>query len=348
MKVLMVIDSKFSGNPFISTLCQQLNKKNIDATMSLDKLWTCADNFDIIHFHWPEAIYKWKNNITDEEVAQINTTINKAKQKGTKIVVTCHNLKPHTINTRNAISMYEIIYKHADLFLHMGNYSLQYLKSKFPLAKHEILPHHIYNSIYKFEKSKIECRQELGIDQSKCNILCFGEFRNSKERLTIIKLINRLKNQNIIFTTPGFYRKKIITRHIWEIPQRIFNTIYYKAMGIRFNSHLLSTKKTEAYFCAADIVLIQRLQILNSGNLPMAYAAGKIVVGPNIGNVGEILSKTGNPVFDPNNLDSISAAINKAIELQKTDLNLINKKIAMENWTEEMTTEKLIQFYKRI
>lgn len=348
MKVLMVIDSKFSGNPFISTLCQQLNKKNIDTTMSLEKLWSSAGDYDIIHFHWPEAIYRWRSNITADEVTYLDKTINKAKQKGTKIVITCHNLKPHTINTQNVISIYEIIYKYADLFLHMGNYSLQYLISRYPYAKHCILPHHIYNSIYKFDKSKTECRNILGLEQSKCNILCFGEFRNSKERKTIIKLTNKFKNQNIIFTTPGFYRKKIITRRIWEIPQRIINTIYYKALGIKFNNHFLNEKITETYFCAADIVLIQRLQILNSGNLPMAYAAGKIVVGPNIGNVGEILLQTENPVFDPNNLDSISRAINKAIELQKTNLGFNNKEYAIKNWSEEMITEKLIQYYTEI
>lgn len=48
----------------------------------------------------------------------------------------------------------------------------------------------------------------------------------------------------------------------------------------------------------ADIALLQRVKILNSGSLPLNFYFGNVVVGPDVGNVGEILKKTGNPVFN--------------------------------------------------
>ena len=58
------------------------------------------------------------------------------------------------------------------------------------------------------------------------------------------------------------------------------------------------------YFAAADAVFIQRLDDLNSGNLPMAFLFRKAVAGPAGGNIGEWLRKTDNPVFDPQDPDS--------------------------------------------
>lgn len=85
--------------------------------------------------------------------------------------------------------------------------------------------------------------------------------------------------------------------------------------GVEFVNRVLSTTETETYFCACDIVFIQRFSVLNYGNLPMGFGAGCVVVGPNVGNVGSILNKTGNPIFNPYDIDSIVLAIKKAKEL---------------------------------
>lgn len=92
---------------------------------------------------------------------------------------------------------------------------------------------------------------------------------------------------------------------------RIWHYIRYRMEGVEFVNRVLSTTETETYFCACDIVFIQRFSVLNSGNLPMGFGAGCVVVGPNVGNVGSILNKTGNPIFNPYDIDSIVLAIKK-------------------------------------
>ena len=37
----------------------------------------------------------------------------------------------------------------------------------------------------------------------------------------------------------------------------------------------------------------------------MGFGAGCVVVGPNVGNVGSILNKTGNPIFNPYDIDRV-------------------------------------------
>lgn len=347
MKILFAIDSQSVSNPYIITLCEKLKMHNIDVRISLNELWSCIENYDIIHFQWPEAIYSWKRSISTEQANKLSMVLQKAKENGTKIAITCHNLRPHTIIDKNVISLYNIIYRSCDLFLHMGSYSLHMLKSQYPNAKHYILPHHTYDTIYKFERQKDLCRNYLRIPENYFCILCFGEFRTDQERNLILDLKNIIP-KDVFFITPGFFRQKLLSKHPIKTIQNFIKTIKYRRKGIEFNRKFINIADTEKYFCATDIVMIQRIDILNSGNLPMAFAAGKVVIGPDTGNVGEILKQTGNPTFIPNNLYSIIDAINKAQELVSSGKGQWNKAYAEKHWTTDIITQQLIYYYNKI
>ena len=73
------------------------------------------------------------------------------------------------------------------------------------------------------------------------------------------------------------------------------------------------------YYKAADIALVHRKSILNSGNavLPMLFDIA--VVGPNVGNVGPFLKEWGYPTFETSKEETIYVALLKAIELQKSE-----------------------------
>ena len=102
----------------------------------------------------------------------------------------------------------------------------------------------------------------------------------------------------------------------------------------------------QCYFCAADVVLIQRLDILNSGNLPMAYHAGKVVVGPDVGNVGQILRETGNFTFDSHDIGSPVSALQKA--LTETTRGKENRAYATKLWSSDLIATTLLKYYQQI
>lgn len=348
MRILFVIDSNLTSNPYVKTLCDSLNKMGVNAVMSLSEFWNNIEIYDIVHFQWPEAIYSWKSSISQHQVEALELQIIKAKKRKTRIAITCHNLRPHTISDSNVLALYEVIYRNCDLFLHMGEYSKQKLSELYNNAKHFILPHHIYDSLYRFNKPKKECRVHLNIPEKACCILSFGEFRNDSERNLIIQLKKELQGKEFVFLTPGFYRKRIISKNPIETIRRICKYIRYKQLGIKFKSNFINDSDTEEYFCAADIVFIQRINILNSGNLPMGFAAGTVVVGPNIGNVGCILTETKNPTFDIKNKNSIIEAITKANKLYQLNKGKENKEYAIQHWSTSNIAKQLIDIYKTL
>lgn len=343
MKILIV--SKYhSVNPFVSTIVDELLRMNINITADTKEFWNNYKSYDIIHFQWPEEIFNWKKNINNSDLNRFIYIINDIKKSGIKTCITCHNLKPHITQCVNISYLYELLYSSVDAIFHMGKCSESIFREKYPHTKHFYLPHHVYNTKYRFDIDKIEARKKLNINLNKRIILAFGNFRNNKERKMILSLKEQLSS-NYLILTPGFYRKKIKLKNPVQSINTILHRIYFKLKGLKFEIGFINDYKTELYFSAADIVLIQRIDILNSGNLPMAFAAGKIVVGPAIGNVGDILSRTNNFVFDPLTSNSISELIIHTFDSKYANIGKQNKEYSMLYWSTEKITRELLCLY---
>ena len=333
MKVYLVVKDKIKNtNYFSDELASILRKAGHEIITGLDFLW-CDDVFqcDIIYFQWPEYIYP--QNVTKRQIDLLQNRIKEIKRKGIKIFAHCHNLKPHILDKSNILDIYDVVYGNCDAMIHMGIYSQLVMQKEYPSVMHYIIPHPIYES-FNFNLDSTDCKKKLKLPIEKINILCFGQFRTQEERNFILSLKRRLPSSKFHFVTPGFYRERYNQHNMIKTFLVCFWTLYYFLKGMRFSHNLIDDRATELYFAASDLVLIQRPVILNSGNLPMAFAAGKIVVGPDVGNVGPILKETHNPTFNPNDLNSAINAIMQALNI-KNKCGENNLRYAQEHWSHE-------------
>lgn len=81
------------SNPFVETLIAGLYEFNLDCTASIKEWWANVEEYDIIHFQWPEIVFYWEH-IRTKDLQEMEMQLQKAKSLGIKIVITCHNLKP--------------------------------------------------------------------------------------------------------------------------------------------------------------------------------------------------------------------------------------------------------------
>lgn len=109
---------------------------------------------------------------------------------------------------------------------------------------------------------------------------------------------------------------------------------------------MISQKALPYYFRACEVTVIQRCQTLNSGNLPLSFYFGNVTVGPDTGNIGEILKENNNPVFDPCNSLSLQNAVHKATKLLNTKIPRNNRKIAKSHWNSLLIAKKLLYYYE--
>jgi len=348
MKVYFVVKepSERTINHFVSSLGNALQMQGCEVVYGLKLLWTDEVlDCDIIHFQWPEGIFGlFGHQVTDEELKRMNQRLVWLKEHGKKLFYTCHNLKPHKNKNENLLRLYELIYSNAEYVHHLGNYSCELLQQKYPKARHIVIPHHIYDDVYSFSITREEARNHLNLPENERIVLSFGKFRNERERDFVLEMQQAL-GRSVLFLMPGFYRETLHTWNPKKLITRLYHTIRYKLKGIRFCNEAIPDELMQCYFCAADVVLIQRLDILNSGNLPMAFHAGKVVVGPDVGNVGQILRETGNFTFDPKHTERAIDALKNALEA--TSRGGENKTYATEHWSSERIAASLLKYYQQ-
>ena len=102
------------------------------------------------------------------------------------------------------------------------------------------------------------------------------------------------------------------------------------------------------YIAASYVIFIQRKKILKSGNITLGFLFGKIVNGPDKGNVGEILRLTENPVFDPDDIKSVVYALNETYILAKSNHGKTNYDFSMRNYNIRHISRLYIKEYNRL
>jgi len=337
MQILIphTINNSATANPYVRVLRDGLADCGHSVECSAKLFWESPLDWDLIFFQWPESILN--QDKTKPCLEQISDHIEKIKNNGVKICITVHNLHPHLDNPFVS-KVYDYLYSKADLFHHMGEFSRNLFENKYPNATHFIAPHPIYYDVEKLGISVDECKIKYDVNRKKITIISFGAFRNADERDMILNL-NKMFSNEICFWAPklfsnAFTKKQSKNKVINKISTFV-NYAKYSLQGIKMNRGIISDNDVLPMVNAADILLIQRQDILNSGNLPLGFSAKKIVVGPNIGNVGTILSNTGNPVFNPHDKDSLYDAISEAMKLFRRSnyQGISNYLYAKDNWT---------------
>lgn len=143
----------------------------------------------------------------------------------------------------------------------------------------------------------------------------------------------------------GVWSRKSIFKTLWTVLKMLWLRIRYHI--ITKNEEWIGHAELNSYMKSSIISIIQRKQILNSGNMTLGFLFGNVVVGPNIGNVGQILNETKNPVFDPKSPESLKVALNRAIQLHNQGKGEQNRDYALNNWSTDKISEKYYRCYKK-
>lgn len=352
MKVLLAFPNNITqSNPFVKVLYWGLQQAGCDVTWDLEEFWNNASHYEIIHVQWPDSLFKsW--NPSQQDVARLFTHIQSIK-KHSKLVYTRHNERPHFTANEKKSECYSIIEQNADAIIHLGNSGVeQYKKINNTSAYHFIIPHHIYEGEYNMSISKSQARTKLQIPQESFTILSFGAFRDPSEASLILSAFDKIKKKEKYLLSPRLEEvdlKKCYPKN-WRFDWRHFKRIpidieYDK---IHFGQTFISDKMLPYYFNASDLVIIQRTNTLNSGNIPLAFLFKKAVIGPNVGNIGELLKQSNNPVFNPNVSNSLANIINAASKLSLESIGEANYQLAIRDFNVRLSAERYLAVYKAL
>lgn len=276
---------------------------------------------------------------------------------------TRHNVRPHDADEVTGRA-YDIIEEQSDVVVHMGRYSRDEFAAKHADSRNVIIPHPIYQYTYKEDISMERARQYLNLPQEAFIVTSFGKFRNREERRMVTGAFRKWDEAKKFLLAPRLYPfsrfnrygsnffKRWTSRTGYYLLIPLLNRLRRMHTGTRMHAGAsdepIDNCDLPYYMAASDVIFIQRKDILNSASIPLAFLFHKVVIGPNIGNIGEILQDTGNPVFHPDNKFDIIRALEAARQLSARRKGEDNYAYAIENMNSGKIGKEYAELYRNL
>lgn len=356
IKALIVFrDNLYTNNLFVPILCDAIRTAGIDVKCSLQDFWKSDTAYDIIHFQWPEEVVGW--DCDDPSIIdRLKERIAYFRSRGTRFVYTRHSVRPNDAN-QTISRAYDIIETQSDIVVHMGRFSRNEFTTRYPRSRNVIIPHHIYEYTYQEDISTERARQYLNLPQSAFIITTFGKFRTRDEIRMVIGAFRAWKEDRKLLLAPRLYPFSRLNKYDGHFLKRWKSRLGYYVLMPLLNrwlnmragasDELIDNCDLPYYIAAADIVFIQRKDILNSSNVPLAFLFHKVVVGPDVGNISELLYDTGNPTFSPNVRGDILHALKEARQLAHWSKGEANYLYAREHMNISVVGKAYVESYKK-
>lgn len=281
-------------------------------------------SYEIVNIHWPEALFDWLEP-TEDDLKELEKHILEWK-KHSVLVYTKHDFQRNKGTTRNLTKLFRLVEELTDVFIHLGKFSHEYYSEKYPKLKHEIVYHPLYNHSFQ-TLDKYQARKDLKIDKNALVVIVPGTIRGYRERDLILNSFKSLKKPNkvlictnqhseIRFDFPG----RIKLKRIIDIKKKLVTRFRAKYQPPEYiiTYDKISDEELELKMSASDVVLIPRINNLNSGLVFLGLTFSKIIVGPECGNIEEQLKEIGFPTFEPGSLSSVKKALEKGVEMDKS------------------------------
>jgi hypothetical protein len=359
---LLVANIPLPYNRFLVDLNDALSR-HCDLTHSSDAFWNMEGEYDVVHLHFPEYLTfdlqdAYIRGLTAEHITAVRERLEFWASRCV-IVVTRHVLLPHDARDDPMWSqMYEMIYSYADGVVHFANASVAEFKERYRntdfvrgvAPEHGIIPHQNYESLPN-NVSRSEARRALGIRSNANVLLVFGAIRSDEERDLVSQTFDSIDVPNKVLLVShwpeslakvGWIRLKYWLRDL--------KRVYYRFHPrFKFNYGFVSEEDTQLYFNAADVLFIARFHVLNSGNVTLGMTFGKVVVGPDSWDVGELLRETGNPVFEPDRPATAALAVQDGFRLAREGyVGARNGDLAHSQWSVHQCAARYVRFYTSI
>lgn len=358
---ILVANIPLPSNRFLVDLNGALTRL-VDLTHDHDAFWNMAGEYDVVHLHFPEYMTFETQDaeihaLSDELIAEIEKRLQYWSARSV-LVITRHNLSSlYALSYPRWEKLYETIYRYVDGVVHFAKPSVEEFRKRYadtPFVHghpaHSVVPHHNYASLPN-QISRDDARQLLGIPDNANVLLIFGAIRSDEERKLILNSFRQLRVPGKVLLVSCWKEK--LAKVSWirlKYWLRDLTRLYYRLHPqYRFNYGFVEEKDAQIYMNAADVLLIPRLHVLNSGNVTLGMTFSKVVVGPDSLDVGHLLKNTGNVTFDPDRPETVAASIEQAMELaRRNQVGPANRQKALTEWSADQCANQYVAFFNKL
>lgn len=266
-------------NPYNALLYGEINAIE-PAVSEYSHKKALLEKFDILHFHWPDGFINPPQLLKAwQRVLLFVLVIISVKLKGTKIVWTVHNIRPHdAAHPRLSQAVMDWFVEQCDGLIFMSEESRKTFFEFYKLPVETpsvIIPHGHYRNSYPAAIDQSLAKIQLGLPPDKKVLLSFGMIKPYKNIDALIAAFNQAKLENYVLVIAGNADSPELAAKLDELRNDNENVHLF----LKF----IPDDELHWYFSAADIVVLPYKAILNSGALLLALSFNKPVIAPAIG-----------------------------------------------------------------
>lgn len=333
-------------NTFLPDLVKSYNNLGYEATVGSMNFHLCVGSYDIVNIIWPEYLCS-SFPPSDDEINDIEKKLQWWRQRS-RIIITVENFYPHAYEHHHAYKkLYYLFYSASSGIIHHSKTSVEWVCKEFPVAatKPNIVTTPLnYPSIVRDEFDRNALRSDFDLKEDDFVILAFGRLRKWREAHLVLKAYSKT---NIIGKRLllGCRFKPLRTSMLFQKFQKILWYSWIKIHQIPHSNGLIPDDDVYKYFGASDVVIIPRINDLNSGILCLGMAFGKIIIASETGSNPDNLEGTENLLYKPGDAKSLASALEKAAVLDRERIGQKNREIAKTWGTDNLAREciKIIQ-----
>ncbi len=279
---------KHGENPYLATLSGSLERRGAQIEdFSFRRAF--KERYDVLHIHWPDLHLNARSPLrTTVRHARLFVLFALLRWRGTRIVWTVHNLKPHERHHRVSELLFPLWFPR--MCTHVITLTLSGLeaaRAMYPPLRAKaaaVIPHGHYRGAYGSAPDRASCRDQLGL--AHCfTFLFFGNIRPYKSVPQLLEAFRALPQsdvQLVIAGQPG---------PMMEVDE--LERLAAADGRVRLALEFVPEEKVPVYMGAADVVVLPFNSILNSGSVFLALSFNRAVLAPRLGALPELQHRLG-------------------------------------------------------
>lgn len=282
-----------SSNPYtdlLSTALTDLGKLVVEYAPLRHGLNDMAS--DVIHVHWPEQLLVGSNPWrTTLKQLRLFTDLDLARRRGTAVIWTAHNVKPHgeAFRDRRHREAFLRFLSRVDGVVHLSAEGERVTEATYPsLAdKPKVrVPHGDLSVAYPVVDRET-ARRALGVDDAEALVLLFGRLKQYRGVEDAVHMFLGRRPAGVRLLVTGACRDPDLAQRLTMLSARA------ESSAITLELAMLSDEELAVRLAAADLVVQPFTDVLHSGTIHLALGAGVPVLAPRRGALPELQDHVG-------------------------------------------------------
>lgn len=303
-------------NPYQRLLYAELARAGLElesgSQLKLGWLWRNRRSVGLLHFHWPEAYYRYGSRplhaLTSWPLLVLfSLRLAAAKALGYRIAWTIHQVSPHEsasallerTGSRVLAAASHVLVAHDDATAE---------RARAVLGRHaagvQVVPHGSYVGVYPAGRPREVVRAELGVAQDAFTFLCFGDLRAYKEIDLLLDAFAGAGLPKAALVLAGGAKSERMTRLAQEAETD---------SRVRTRLGFVPEARVAELFGACDVVVLPRGDGGTSGSLILALSLGLPVIAARTPSYEELAGgEEAGWLFEPGDRESLRLALQSA------------------------------------